>query len=90
MELAYRLAVSDEPYIQQIRDNVIVSITGATDVDGRDRYVDWYYAYKIDELYDGGENYGEPALLGQVRLPRQQPRHQLRRRLAARAPQRGI
>ncbi len=64
MELAYRLAVSDEPYIQQIRDNVIVSITGATDVDGRDRYVDWYYAYKIDELYDGGENYGGPPYWG--------------------------
>ena len=26
IELAYRLAVSEEPYIQQIRDNVIVSI----------------------------------------------------------------
>ena len=64
MELAYRLAVSDEPYIKQIRDNVIVSITGATDVDGRDRYVDWYYAYKIDELYDGGENYGGPPYWG--------------------------
>jgi hypothetical protein len=64
IELAYRLAVSDEPYIQQIRDNVIVSISGATDVDGRDRYVDWYYAYKIDELYDGGENYGDPPYWG--------------------------
>lgn len=64
MELAYRLAVSEEPYIQQIRDNVIVSITGATDVDGRDRYVDWYYAYKIDESYDGGENYGGPPYWG--------------------------
>ena len=64
MELAYRLAVSDEPYIKQIRDNVIVSITGTTDVDGRDRYVDWYYAYKIDELYDGGENYGGPPYWG--------------------------
>lgn len=64
MELAYRLAVSEEPYIQQIRDNVIVSITGATDVDGRDRYVDWYYAYKIDELYDGGENFGGPPYWG--------------------------
>ena len=64
IELAYRLAVSDEPYIKQIRDNVIVSITGATDVDGRDRYVDWYYAYKIDELYDGGENYGGPPYWG--------------------------
>jgi hypothetical protein len=64
IELAYRLAVSDEPYIKQIRDNVIVSITGATDVDGRDRYVDWYYAYKIDEPYDGGENYGGPPYWG--------------------------
>jgi hypothetical protein len=39
MELAYRLAVSDEPYVQQIRDNVIVSMTPTTDIDGRDRYV---------------------------------------------------
>ncbi len=64
IELAYRLAVSEEPYIKQIRDNVIVSITGVTDVDGRDRYVDWYYAYKIDEAYDGGENYGGPPYWG--------------------------
>lgn len=64
IELIYRLAVSDEAYIKQIRDNVIVSITGATDVDGRDRYVDWYYAYKIDELYDGGDNYGGPPYWG--------------------------
>ena len=64
MELAYRLAVSDETYIKQIRDNVIVSITGVTDVDGRDRYVDWYYAYKINEAYDGGENYGDVPYWG--------------------------
>ena len=64
IELAYRLAVSDEPYIKQIRDNVIVSITGTTDVDGRDRYVDWYYAYKINELYEGGENYGDVPYWG--------------------------
>ena len=64
IELAYRLAVSEEPYIKQIRDNVIVSITGATDVDGRDRYVDWYYAYKIDEPYEGGENYGDVPYWG--------------------------
>jgi Zinc carboxypeptidase len=64
MELAYRLAVSEEPYIKQIRDNVIVSIIPTTDVDGRDRYVDWYYAYKIDEPYEGGENYGGPPYWG--------------------------
>jgi hypothetical protein len=64
MELAYRLAVSDEPYIQQIRDNVIVSMVPTTDIDGRDRYVDWFNAYKINEGYDGGETYGEPPYWG--------------------------
>jgi hypothetical protein len=64
MELSYRLAVSEEPYIRQIRDNVIVSITPSTDVDGRDRYVDWYYAYKTNEAYEGGENYGGPPYWG--------------------------
>ncbi len=64
IELAYRLAVSEEPYIRRIRDNVIVSISGATEGDGRDRAVDWYYAYKIDEPYEGGENYGGPPYWG--------------------------
>ncbi len=35
-----------------------------TDIDGRDRYVDWYNAYKINEGYDGGETYGEPPYWG--------------------------
>jgi hypothetical protein len=64
IELGYRLAVSEEPYIRQIRDNVIVSIAPTTDLDGRDRAVDWYYAYKIDEPYEGGENYGGPPYWG--------------------------
>jgi hypothetical protein len=64
LELGYRLAVSEEPYIRQIRDQVIASITPSTDVDGRDRYVDWYYAYKVDEAYDGGENFGGPPYWG--------------------------
>jgi hypothetical protein len=64
IELGYRLAVSEEPYLQQIRDNVIVSIAPTTDLDGRDRAVDWYYAYKIDEQYEGGENYGGPPYWG--------------------------
>jgi hypothetical protein len=49
MELAYRLAVEDSPIINAIRDNVIVSITPAADPDGRDRIVDWYYKYGINE-----------------------------------------
>ena len=64
MELAYRLAVSEEPYIRQIRDNVIVSISPSTDVDGRERAVDWYYAYKIDEPFDSSENFGGPPYWG--------------------------
>ncbi len=64
LELVYRLAVSEEPYIRKIRDNVIVSVAPTTDLDGRDRAVDWYNAYKIDEAYDGGENYGGPPYWG--------------------------
>ncbi|PYT04655.1 MAG: hypothetical protein DMF60_14615, partial [Acidobacteria bacterium] len=42
MELAYRLAVEDSPVIEAIRKNVIVMITPALEVDGRDRSVDLY------------------------------------------------
>ena len=49
MELAYRVAVEDSPLVRQIRDNVIVSITPVADPDGRDRNVDWYYKYGINE-----------------------------------------
>lgn len=60
MELAYRLAVEDSPMINAIRDNVIVSITPAADPDGRDRYVDWYYRYKIDEKTEEDSMGGPP------------------------------
>src|SRR5437762_2251878 len=42
MELAYRLAVEETPFIKAIRKNVIVLITPALEVDGRDRMVDNY------------------------------------------------
>lgn len=42
MELAYRLAVEDSPFIEDIRKNMIVMITPALEVDGRDRMVDLY------------------------------------------------
>src|SRR5262252_4996763 len=42
MELAYRLAVEESPFIQQIRKNVIVMITPALELDGRDMMVDSY------------------------------------------------
>ena len=40
MELLYRLAVEETPFVQSIRANVITLITPATEVDGRDRAVD--------------------------------------------------
>jgi hypothetical protein len=42
MEMAYRLAVDESPYIQDIRNNVITLITPIVEVDGRDRMVDIY------------------------------------------------
>jgi len=57
MELAYRLAVDESPYIKSIRDNVITLITPIVEVDGRDRMADLYNWH----LAHPGENY--PPLL---------------------------
>ena len=46
MELAYRLAVDDSPYIKYIRSHMIVLITPVVEVDGRDRMVDIYKWHK--------------------------------------------
>ena len=48
MELAYRLAVDESPYIRNIRDHLITLITPIVEVDGRDREVDvfrWHMAH---------------------------------------------
>ena len=53
MELAYRLAVDESPYIRNIRDHLITLITPVVEVDGRDREVDifrWHMAHP-DETY---------------------------------------
>jgi len=53
MEMAYRLAVDDAPYIKFIRSHMIVLITPVVEVDGRDRMVDiykWHRAH-LDEKY---------------------------------------
>jgi hypothetical protein len=57
MELAYRLAVDDSPYIQYIRQHMVVLITPVVEVDGRDRMVDLYNWH----LAHPGETY--PRLL---------------------------
>jgi hypothetical protein len=47
MELAYRLIVEDTPFIQQIRNNVIVVMTPLIEPDGHDKQVDsWYFRKK--------------------------------------------
>ncbi len=53
MELAYRLAVEESPFIQNIRKNSIVLITPVVETDGRDLEVDLYNYRK--------ENPGKPA-----------------------------
>ena len=60
MELAYRIATEDSPLVKQIRDNVIVSITPVADPDGRDRNVDWYYKYGINETEGRSTGAGVP------------------------------
>src|SRR5262245_2939142 len=42
MELVYRLAVDESPYIQKIRSRIITLVTPIVEVDGRDRQVDVY------------------------------------------------
>jgi len=57
MEMAYRLAVEESPFIQDIRRNLVVLITPTLEVDGRDRMVDLYNYRKANP----GKNY--PSLL---------------------------
>jgi hypothetical protein len=42
MELAYRLAVDNSPYVNLIRDSMVTLITPVVEVDGRNRMVDIY------------------------------------------------
>jgi hypothetical protein len=46
IELPYRLAVEDTPFVQTIRNNVITLITPVIEVDGREKQVDTYYFNK--------------------------------------------
>jgi Zinc carboxypeptidase len=51
MELAYRLAVDESPYVREIREGTITLITPVVEVDGRNRMVDlyrWHLAHPKD------------------------------------------
>jgi hypothetical protein len=45
LELAYRLAVSEQPMIRRIREQLVVLINPISNPDGRDKMVDWFYRY---------------------------------------------
>jgi len=45
LELAYRLAVSDQPMIRRIREHLVVLINPVSNPDGRDNQVQWFYRY---------------------------------------------
>ncbi|MCG6987223.1 MAG: hypothetical protein LJF06_03405 [Gemmatimonadetes bacterium] len=60
MELAYRLATENSPLIEKIRDNVIVSLTPVAEPDGRDRYIDWYYRYLVNDTSQSDRIPGPP------------------------------
>ncbi len=45
LELAYRLAVSEQPMIRRIRERLAVLINPVSNPDGRDKQVEWFYRY---------------------------------------------
>ena len=45
MELAYRLAVSEQPMIRAIREKLVVLINPVAEPDGRDKVADWFHLY---------------------------------------------
>ncbi len=45
LELAYRLAVSEQPMIRNIRQHLVVLINPVSNPDGRDKQVEWFYRY---------------------------------------------
>jgi len=60
LELAYRLAVSEQPMIREIREKLVVLINPVCNPDGRDKVTEWFYTY-----LKGKTDYGN--------LPRQSP-----------------
>src|SRR5918994_384527 len=45
VELAYRLAVSEQTMIQRMRENLVVLINPVSNPDGRDKVVEWFYRF---------------------------------------------
>ena len=64
LELAYRLAASEDPMIRRIRENTIVLIVPVMEPDGRNRVVDWYRKHAT-EIYDYDDRIPGPPFWGQ-------------------------
>ncbi len=64
LELAYRLAASEDPMIQAIRENVLVFIVPVVEPDGRNRVVDWYRKHADPELADWSDRIPGPPFWG--------------------------
>jgi hypothetical protein len=45
LELAYRVAVSEEPMIRHIREELVVLVNPVSNPDGRDKVVEWFYRF---------------------------------------------
>lgn len=60
MELAYRLVAEDGALFDGVRKNLIVMITPLLEPDGRDRYVEWYRRYKVQEESEDDRLPGPP------------------------------
>ncbi|MGH7482723.1 MAG: M14 family zinc carboxypeptidase [Longimicrobiales bacterium] len=60
MELAYRLAVSEDPLIREIRDEVVVFIIPVVEPDGRNRVVDWHRRHNPAPVAPDDEPPGPP------------------------------
>ena len=63
MEMAYRLAVSDDPVVRKIRDEVVVFIVPVAEPDGRDKVVDWHRRYNAD-VFSGEDRVPGPPYWG--------------------------
>ncbi len=60
MEMAYRLAVSDDPLIRTIRDSVIVFIIPVAEPDGRNRTVEWHRRHNANTMREQDRVPGPP------------------------------
>jgi hypothetical protein len=74
LELAYRLAVSEQPQIQRIRENLVVLINPVSNPDGRDKQVEWFYRYLKGKTVLEHLPRQAPPYWSKVRLRRHQPR----------------